>query len=365
MKLINDDCIEAMKQMPDNSVDSIVTDPPYGINFMGKAWDNAAIMSRSVAGIDHTQTTDRSGSMHAGSYDTTNKGNKAFEYWTYSWAVEAFRVLKPGGHLISFASPRTYHRMASGIEDAGFDIRDQIMWLFGSGFPKSLNLKDEWQGWGTALKPAHEPMVLARKPINGTVVNNVTTYGTGALNIESARIPSNDGFEKAWDKPISTNISAPGGKYITEGSQHIVDISEHKPSGRWPANVIHDGLETEWAKFFYCAKTSKKDRNEGLNGFIEKQQDESRKEGNPGGDNPRNRGLQERANYHPTVKPTALMQYLIKLITPPNGTVLDPFMGSGSTGKACALEGFDFIGIDQDADYVEIARSRIAHIDVT
>ena len=353
MKLINDDCIEAMKQMPDNSVDSIVTDPPYGINFMGKAWDNAAIMSKAVAGKDHTHTTDRSGSMHAGSYDTTNKGNKAFEYWTYSWAVEAFRVLKPGGHLISFASARTYHRMASGIEDAGFDIRDQIMWLFGSGFPKSLNLKNEWQGWGTALKPAHEPMVLARKPLEGTVVNNITTYGVGALNIEDSRIGNDGGTERNGkaNKPNDLGWQNMIGHGITELNK-----------GRWPANLIHDGLETEWAKFFYCPKTSKKDRNEGLDGFTQKQQDESRKEGNPGGDNPRNRGLQERANHHPTVKPTALMQYLIKLITPPNGTVLDPFMGSGSTGKACAYEGFDFIGIDQSSEYVEIAKARINYV---
>lgn len=360
MKLINDDCIEAMKQMPDSSVDSIVTDPPYGINFMGKAWDNAAIMSKAVAGKDHTQTTDRSGSMHAGSYDTTNKGNKAFEYWTYSWAVEAFRVLKPGGHLISFASPRTYHRMASGIEDAGFDIRDQIMWLFGSGFPKSLNLKDAWDGWGTALKPAHEPIVLARKPLIGTVNNNVTNYGTGALNINDSRIGNKGGTKLHEDdieaSSVTKTVNAYGNGLGGPFGKPVEGL------GRWPANVIHDGLETKWAKFFYCPKTSKKDRNQGLNGFTEKQQDESRKEGNPGGNNPRNRGLQERANHHPTVKPTALMQYLVKLITPPNGTVLDPFMGSGSTGKACAYEGFDFIGIDQSSEYVEIAKARINYV---
>lgn len=399
MKLINDDCIEAMKQMLDNSVDSVVTDPPYGISFMGKAWDNAAIMSKAVAGKDHTQTTDRSGSMHAGSYDTSNKGNKAFEQWTYMWAVEAFRVLKPGGQLISFASPRTYHRMASGIEDAGFEIRDQIMWLFGSGFPKSLNLKDEWDGWGTALKPAHEPMVLARKPLIGTVVNNVLKYGTGALNINDSRVREGREKTQAQGKYVGSEVAIVGQR---EGGKIYP-----QNLGRWPANIIHDGSDEvlelfpntkatgngkvsgfrkggasensvglagvkksadgfsdsgSAARFFYCAKAATKDRNEGLDGFAVKQQDESRKEGNPGGDNPRNRGLHQRANHHPTVKPTELMKYLVKLITPPNGTVLDPFMGSGSTGKACAYEGFDFIGIDQSSEYVEIAKARINYV---
>ena len=337
MKLINNDCIAAMKEMPDNSVDSIVTDPPYELGFMGKSWDSTGI---------------------------------AFNVGVWK---EALRVLKPGGHLIAFSGSRTYHRMAVAIEDAGFEIRDQIMWVYGSGFPKSLNVSKaidkaagatpietglpnnmnsclggsacncetdgtkfsatkhaantipatadakQWKGWGTALKPAHEPMVLARKPIAGTVANNVLTYGVGGINIDGTRAEED----------------------------------------RWPANFIHDGLQTEWSKFFYCAKTSKRDRNEGLDGFEVKQQDESRKEGNPGGDNPRNRGVNKVANYHPTVKPTDLMRYLVRLVTPTNGIVLDPFMGSGSTGKACAYEGFNFIGIDQSSEYVEIARARI------
>ena len=426
MKLINADCIAAMKEMPDNSVDSIVTDPPYELGFMGKSWDSSGIAFN-------------------------------VEVWT-----EALRVLKPGGHLIAFSGSRTYHRMAVAIEDAGFEIRDQIMWIYGSGFPKSLdvskaidkaagaerevvgekvtgralggsNWKDgdaggqemvaitapstesakQWQGWGTALKPAHEPMVLARKPLIGTVANNVLTYGVGGLNIEAARVPSDDGFEKAWDKPVTTNISADGGKYISEGAKHTVDLGDYKPSGRWPANIIHDGSdevvelfpdskggaypakrgqsvntafasgqETKGgframgdlgsaARFFYCAKTSKRDRNEGLDGVVGK---EVGAKGNglarkcatcsasvlDGCDCPDRTFVNPvKANHHPTVKPTDLMRYLCKLVTPLNGTVLDPFMGSGSTGKAAILDGFDFIGIEQSEEYIKIAEARI------
>lgn len=363
MKLIHDDCIEAMKQMCDNSVDSIVTDPPYELGFMGKSWDASGIAFN-------------------------------VDVWR-----EALRVIKPGGHLIAFSGSRTYHRMAVAIEDAGFEIRDQIMWVYGSGFPKSLNLKDKWEGWGTALKPAHEPMVLARKPFIGTVANNVLTHGTGGLNIDDSRVGESREKTQAQGKYVGSEVAIVGQR---EGGKIYPENL-----GRWPANFIHDGSDEvlelfpntkatgngkvsgfrkggasknsvglagvkksadgfsdsgSAARFFYCAKAAKKDRNEGLEGFAVKQQDESRKEGNPGGDNPRNRGLHERANHHPTVKPTELMKYLVKLITPPNGTVLDPFMGSGSTGKACAYEGFDFIGIDQSSEYVEIAKARINYV---
>jgi site-specific DNA-methyltransferase (adenine-specific) len=412
MKLINNDCIAAMKEMEDNSVDSIVTDPPYELGFMGKSWDASGIAFN-------------------------------VDVWR-----EALRVLKPGGHLIAFSGSRTYHRMAVAIEDAGFEIRDQIMWVYGSGFPKSLNISKaidkqegnwrgkagepfdndikrsfgqhyertpmeppvsdeakQWDGWGTALKPAHEPMVLARKPVEGTVANNVLTYGTGGLNIDGSRVPSDDGFEKAWDKPVSTNISAPGGKYISEGAKHTVDLTSNRPvGGRFPANFIHDGSDEvlalfpdtkspktylrsskataniDWnpkeadteqlgfgdsgsaARFFYCAKASKRDRNQGLDGFETR---EKRYMATANGTGKTSKGMEQftsqpSANHHPTVKPTSLMQYLVRLVTPSGGVVLDPFMGSGSTGKACAYEGFDFIGIDQSAEYVEIARARIA-----
>jgi site-specific DNA-methyltransferase (adenine-specific) len=371
----NGNCIEVMRTMADNSVDSIVTDPPYELGFMGKSWDST--------GIAFT-----------------------VEVWT-----EALRVLKPGGHLLAFSGSRTYHRMAVAIEDAGFQIRDQIMWLYGSGFPKSMDVSkaidnkagskradrviveagvsgshenprkailnkgtpstpeaQQWAGWGTALKPAHEPIVLARKPLIGTVAVNVLEYGTGGLNIDGSRVASDDGFEKAWDKPVTTNISAPGGTFISEGNNHIVDLSANRPvGGRFPANIIHDGSDEvgellgEPARFFYCAKASKRDRNEGLDGFEAIRVHDGRQAGNKGGSNPRNRTNDVKVNHHPTVKPTDLMRYLVKLITPPNGIVLDPFTGSGSTGKGAVMEGFNFIGIELDPDYVAIATARIQH----
>jgi site-specific DNA-methyltransferase (adenine-specific) len=372
MKIINNDCIAAMKEMLDNSVDSIVTDPPYELGFMGKSWDASGIAFN-------------------------------VEVWQ-----EALRVLKPGGHLIAFSGSRTYHRMAVAIEDAGFQIRDQIMWVYGSGFPKSHNISKgidkaagaerervpykggiasgqanyggggeihdgtkvgekaiipaakQWQGWGTALKPAHEPMVLARKPLEGTVANNVLTYGVGGLNIDGCRVVYQEGevdFTKQQNQTATATVKMGGAK---PGDS----IQMFEENGRFPANFIHDGndevldLLGEPARFFYCAKASKRDRNEGLDGF------EQVLGGSLEGGNDKRKGdkpqLTPRANHHPTVKPTDLMRYLCRLITPPNGTVLDPFMGSGSTGKAAILEGFDFIGIEQSAEYVEIAKARIA-----
>lgn len=420
MKLINADCIEAMKAMPDNSVDSIVTDPPYELGFMGKSWDASGIAFN-------------------------------VEVWR-----EALRVIKPGGHLIAFSGSRTYHRMAVAIEDAGFEIRDQIMWVYGSGFPKSHNVSKgidkasgfqgqvigkgsswnrpdsedgdtarmnispgeydikelspaakQWQGWGTALKPAHEPMVLARKPLIGTVANNVLTHGTGGLNIDGSRVGTGTGETKTVNYP-----DIRGNNYNNASGSVEYTVTDQ---GRWPANFIHDGSDevvalfpqtkgtvgnTQYgsgtnsiygkfstdgnptgsngtsdsgsaARFFYCAKASKRDRNEGLDGFEAK---EIGAKGNGLARSCATCGASvidgcvcpdrtfvnpSRANHHPTVKPTTLMQYLVRLVTPPNGIVLDPFMGSGSTGKACAYEGFDFIGIDQSAEYVKIARARI------
>lgn len=382
MKIINSDCIEAMKAMEDNSVDSIVTDPPYELGFMGKSWDASGIAFN-------------------------------IEVWQ-----QALRVLKPGGHLIAFSGSRTYHRMAVAIEDAGFEIRDQIQWIYGSGFPKSLNIEKainkidgvefiekpasgvgfmnaegvggynttinqleqvgdsteraaQWQGWGTALKPAHEPMVLARKPLIGTVANNVLTYGTGGLNIDGSRVEGK--LEGDSNRFAKTN----GGNFNTSLALENHNAPIVRSEGRWPANVIHDGSDEvvdyfgEPARFFYCAKASKRDRNEGLDGVIGK---EIGAKGNglarkcatcsasviEGCECPNRTFVNPtRANHHPTVKPTDLMRYLCRLVTPPQGIVLDPFMGSGSTGKAAILEGFDFIGIDQSAEYVEIAKARI------
>ncbi|NMY20793.1 DNA methyltransferase [Pseudomonas sp. WS 5410] len=400
------DCIELMRHMPDNSVDSVVTDPPYGIRFMGKSWDGQDIESRA-AYRDSMPSADqacgatgghRSMAAEAGKYDLTPGGMKAFQSFTLEWATECLRVLKPGGHLLSFAAARTYHHMAVGIEMAGFEIRDQIMWVFGSGFPKSHNLKGARQGWGTALKPAHEPICVARKPFSGTVATNVARWGTGALNIDGCRIGVTD---EAYARNCSGDRGAAGTRSIEQqGATNIRAGGGAAASGRWPANLIHDGsqevvamfpaeagasapvLGTEptsngfsgsvkysgmrervagafhgdsgsAARFFYCAKTSRTDRHEGLS--------------NPGPQFKMGTTLRKvqttdtKGNNHPTVKPTDLMAYLCRLVTPAGGVVLDPFMGSGSTGKAAIREGFQFIGCEIDLQYAAIARARIEH----
>jgi len=368
------DCLDVLKTLPADSVDAIVTDPPYGLSFMGKRWD----------------------------YDVPSEA-----IWR-----ECLRVLKPGGHLLAFAGTRTQHRMAVRIEDAGFEIRDMIAWVYGSGFPKSLDVSKAidkaagaerevigpatvggkgqgnaygtitrppatapataWQGWGTALKPALEPITVARKPLIGTVAENVLAHGTGALNVDGCRVGTESTIR-------NNNVSLGGSGNHIYGNAGACVAGSH--SGRWPANLIHDGSEevvgafgahalrkdacgaqnaneTTQARFFYCAKASKADRDEGCEGMEEKE---------AGIKNDSGRGFSEsdpmakimRRNHHPTVKPTALMQYLCRLVTPPNGIVLDPFMGSGSTGKAAMLEGFDFIGIERDPEYVKIAEARI------
>ena len=331
---------------------------------------------------------------------------------------ECLRVLKPGGHMLAFSGSRTYHRMACAIEDAGFQIRDQIMWVYGSGFPKSLNIgkaldkvagaerevigeirnnqpggtsafaeggvgsyqrgdtterdvvggpvtpeAEVWDGWGTALKPAHEPIVLARKPIVGTVANNVLKHGVGGINIDGCRVDGRESDQSRGAKETS-NVYA-------KISVQSLDNAYPKELGRFPANFIHDGSDEvlelfpsvkaneSAARFFYCAKASKKDRNEGLDEFEEKRDADRTKDDGAGGDNPRNRSNTAKLNHHPTVKPTDLMRYLCRMITPPNGTVLDPFTGSGSTGKAAVLEGFSFIGVEQSEEYIAIAKARI------
>ena len=344
IELMHGDCLERLRELPDCSVDACVTDPPYGLSFMGKAWD----------------------------YDVPGA-----EVWR-----EVLRVLKPGGHLLAFAGTRTQHRMAVQIEDAGFEIRDLIAWVYGSGFPKSLDVSkaidkaagaerevvgtaagarngngknndygsygscadgiyditppateaaQQWQGWGTALKPALEPITVARKPLGGTVAANVLRHGTGVINVDGCRVQAESGRPLI----ISHGEGFGSGKHVTaygnglSGSRHGGTTT----LGRWPANLIHDGskepcaLLGDAARFFYCAKASKADRGA--------------------------------ENVHPTVKPTELMRYLVRLVTPPGGVVLDPFMGSGSTGKAAVLEGFRFIGIEREAEYLEIARGRI------
>lgn len=403
--ILTGDCLELMRAQPDNSVDSVVTDPPYGIRFMGKAWDGADIEKRHASADSTNAARARNGkaaaaAAAAGMYDLAPEAMKAFQRFSEAWAAEAFRVLKPGGLLLSFASPRTYHRMASGIEDAGFEVRDQIMWIFGSGFPKSHN--GEWGG--TACKPAHEPIVMARKPLIGTVAKNYAEWGTGGLNIDGCRIGWPDDVAPeigtaGWGGPRKTVSAVPG----TGGT--TVDRAPPSQLGRWPANVIHDGSAEALrdfpdapsqqgdlrghsverisrgiygdmaaprdaiargdsgsaARFFYCAKATAKDREAGLADF------EKRAGGmvsNTSGQHitRRDEGYEppQRANHHPTVKPTDLMRYLCRLVTPAGGVVLDPFMGSGSTGRGAVLEGFRFIGMEMDRAYVAIAAARIA-----
>jgi DNA modification methylase len=450
------DCLKVLRGMEADSVDAVVTDPPYGLSFMGKGWD----------------------------YEVPTE-----DVWR-----ECLRVLKPGGHLLAFAGTRTQHRMAVRIEDAGFEIRDMIAWVYGSGFPKSMDVSKaidkmdaaeeqrarrfrftewvrstgiiaaqidvltgtrmgghylspasqpaimtrehleacrmflgdipewverdcdirsvesrnmaarnvvghkemrdtseiriactasangsdsaarrsvaittpatdaarQWDGWGTALKPALEPITVARKPLVGTVAANVLRHGTGGINVDGCRVnpgepvPGGGGGERS------------GRSCGILGAPTTGNLSEPHTSGRWPANLIHDGsdevvgLTGDAARFFYCAKASKADRDEGLDAGSHRAAGVG--DERPSGSSEERRGknaVQPRANIHPTVKPTALMRYLCRLVTPPNGIVLDPFMGSGSTGKAAILEGFRFLGIEREADYIEIARARI------
>jgi DNA modification methylase len=403
------DCLEVMKTLDAGSIDAIVTDPPYGLSFMGKDWDH---------------------------------GIPGESFWR-----EALRVAKPGTHLLAFGGTRTFHRLTVAIEDAGWEIRDCIMWVYGSGFPKSHDVSkaidreagaerevvgpkitgdghiqnrqngtnaygtfkiaqdgidmftapatdaaQQWQGWGTALKPAWEPIIVARKPLAGTVAQNVQEYGTGAVNVDGCRIKGD-----SWTRPGSNGI---GGIYGDYGN----DAPRSNTAGRWPANLIHDGSDEVvglmpsnapsgsgnkspkkqdknnvlgkglgWspnpstggdtgsaARFFYCSKASKADRDSGLDGW------ESRANG-IGDERPSGQSMQrldgrdarQTQNHHPTVKPNDLMRYLCRLVTPPGGTVFDPFCGSGSTGKAAVMEGFQFIGIELNPEYAAIAEARI------
>ena len=330
MLLLNGCCRKQMKKLQRRKimVDAVVTDPPYHFNTIVERFgkEGSAPAQFGTDGAFKRASTGFMGKEWDG-------GDIAFDPMTWSLCLG---LLKPGGHLIAFSASRNYHRMAVAIEDAGFEIRDQIMWIYGSGFPKSHNIGkqigDEDFGWGTALKPAHEPIVLARKPISEkSIADNVLKWGTGAINIDGCRIESDD--VSVDRKKVVRKSRSDEGVWTNENSgmkAEGTEFADADPRGRFPANVMHDGLDESWAKYFYCPKTSKSERH---NSAIK--------------------------NTHPTVKPVELMKYLCRLITPKGGTVLDPFMGSGSTGMAAKDEGFDFIGIEKEKEYYELAEARI------
>lgn len=331
-ELHHGNCLDILRTMPDASIDAVVTDPPYGLSFMGKKWD----------------------------YDVP-----CVEIWE-----QCLRVLNPGGYLLAFAGTRTQHRMAVRIEDAGFEIRDMIAWMYGSGFPKSHNLQGNRQGWGTALKPAMEPITMARKPFKGTVADNVQTYGTGAINIDGCRImyASDTDKSKMVNAKWHVNGSSAGingnGFVTSNNIGDVLDGAEFTHDlGRWPANVLHDGCEDvlrgmgEAARFFYTPKACKEDRDDGCEMMEARQYSHDGREAR--NETAYQRNDSEARNFHPTVKPTDLMRYLCRMVTPPGGIVLDPFTGSGSTGRGAILEGFRFIGCEMDAEYIKIAKARI------
>ena len=420
MLLLNGDCIEQMQKLKDEGkqIDSVVTDPPYHLTSIVERYGkDGSAPAKDRDGLYQRQARGFMGKEWDG-------GDIAFR--TDTWKL-AYDLLKPGGYLLAFSASRNYHRMAVAIEDAGFEIRDQIMWIYGSGFPKSLNIgkavdkklgnerevigqnsdilkkqaKDlregkrkildslnsgapdrnngflnvsaditkgnsEWEGWGTALKPAHEPIVMARKPLEGSNVNNVLKYGTGGINIDACRIetdPEVDDMLREVERVQrdENNVWSNKNSGFKNENNNLTGVRE---DGRYPANVIHDGLQEDWARYFYCPKTSSAERNRGLDNFDTKKMGMSGGAQSKGDGYDKGQGIGlnrviERKNTHPTVKPQELMKYLCRLVTPKGGVVLDPFMGSGSTGMAAKDEGFDFIGIEKEKEYFEIAEARI------
>jgi site-specific DNA-methyltransferase (adenine-specific) len=313
-RLIEADALLTLAKLPDACVDAIVCDPPYGVEIKNEAWDGAAI--RHAVGHDRQLLST----------------NQALERWTQVWATQARRVLKPGGYMVAFGAPRTFHRLVSGVEDAGLEIRDQLLWLFGQGLPKSPRLPG---GCGLALKPAYEPLLLCRAPLVGKTTENLKAHGTGALNIDATRI----GGEGYW--PAHLTLS------------HAPDC-DHSCKSDCPVGMI-DAARPDLlpSRLFFCAKATRVEREAGCEQLPHRLVGPyfNRKDQPP-------RTL---TNSHPTVKPLALMRWLVKLVTPPGGLVLDPFTGSGTTGIAAVLEDRSFLGIERESDYVDIACARLTH----
>ena len=442
------DCLDVLRSLPDCSVDSVVCDPPYALGFMGREWDTFGMdvgrgaQARSQRRAEVTPTGEghstSAGPYLASGVDSLRAAGLPFQRWCEAWATECLRVLKPGGHLLAFGGTRTWHRLACAVEDAGFEVRDSIAWLYGSGFPKSLDVskaidkaqgatgtygepksaahagwidrgrmrgdegEEGWQrpwmqdegavsnaarrylpgsteaqafaGWGTALKPAFEPVVVARKPLTGTVAANVLAWGTGALNVDGCRIAVDP------DDPVNTAVWTSRPSTIRPGTQGFItshadgERSAPRPPGlgRWPANVVLDESQAEALDEQSGESVSKAGGSSGTHFSA----------GDPGVPTPdRPRGghtdtggasrffyvakadASERPRVngtaHPTVKPLDLMRWLVRLVTPPGGTVLEPFAGSGTTVEACIIEGFQCIAIEREADYLPLIRQRI------
>ena len=426
VELHHGDCIQIMAGLPAGSVDAIVTDPPYGLEFMGKEWDRFKVDRKQPGDPGYTDGPGPYGRAkvrygQAASYGGDNLGAiSAFGAWCLQWAVEALRVLKPGGHLLAFGGTRTWHRLTCAVEDAGFEIRDSIAWLYGSGFPKSLDVSkaidkaagaervgagirnpqcayypepceghsdagrsqsgmtyhrdkqdpatgaaQQWAGWGTALKPAFEPIVMARKPLTGTVAANVQAYGTGALNIDGCRIGTDDQLGRAkggWLK----------GGYVGGDSPQWDSRGTTVEGGRWPANVVLDAdqaaaLDKQSGVTVSTASTGRNGADQQAATFgLNRTADQVRGHDDQGGASrffyvakaPTTERPNQGDTTHPTVKPIDLMQWLVRLVTPPHGTVLDPFAGSGTTGEAAVREGFQTILIEQEPSYLPLIRER-------
>ncbi|SIF35440.1 DNA methylase N-4/N-6 [Mycobacteroides abscessus subsp. abscessus] len=427
--LYHGDCLDVLRELADKSVDAVITDPPYGIAFMGKAWDQpgefgslrkGSASGRSRPNPGRTAPASKSGADIAGTYDLSPAAMLNFQRWCTAWATECLRILKPGGHLLAFGGSRTWHRLAAAIEDAGFEIRDSIAWLYGSGFPKSLDVSKaidkaagaergvvgthhrhgggsavsgsmlgslgtdselpltapatvaakRWQGWGTALKPSFEPIVVARKPLSGTVAQNVLEHGTGALNIDACRVTTGDALVRPSVQRHDNEVL---GKGLGAGAQV-------EPAGRWPTNVVLDehqaeALDRQTGVLHSGTMRAGTERQPRAGGTIYGADTRTFAPADTYGDSggasrffpvfryEAKAPTSERPNadgvQHPTVKPLDLMRWLVRLVTPVGAVVLEPFAGSGTTAEACVLEDRQCIAIEREADYLPLIVSRL------
>jgi DNA modification methylase len=306
--LLHADSLALLPELPTGSIEAVLTDPPYGIGFGGEAWDGGTLTNAA-----------------------------AFQRWTSGWAAEVLRVLKPGGWLAAFGAPRTVHRLVAGVEDAGFEVRDQLLWLYAQGVPKSHTYPG---GLGVCLKPAYEPVLLARKPLEGTLEANLARYGTGALQIDAARVPRREGGRGFWPANLALTHDPKCRRGRCQPDCPVALIDTEPRPGR------------EVSRLFFASKANRREREAGCEGLALTEVPIPLRKGG---------AVRLVRNIHPTVKPLALMRWLTRLVCPPGGTVLDPFTGSGSTGAAGVLEGRRFVGIERDSRYVPVACARLTH----